>query len=45
MIQTVLVIVAVLIAVGYLGWQVYRRFFGKETGCDGCSINKANELK
>jgi len=39
--QTVIVISLVVIAATYLGWQAYKRFFAKETKCDGCAMSKA----
>ncbi len=39
--QTLLVIVCIATAAGYLGWQFYSRFFKKETKCDGCAFGGA----
>lgn len=41
--QTFLVIVAILAAVTYLTWQFYRRFFKKESKCDGCAMGKTTD--
>lgn len=38
--QVVLVIIAVVGAVSYLGWQFYKRFYAKEAKCDGCAVSK-----
>ena len=38
MIQTVLAISTVVIAVSYLGYQIYKKLFKKDTSCDGCAI-------
>lgn len=38
--QTVLVILSIAGACSFLGWQLYQRFFKKETKCDGCSMGK-----
>jgi len=43
--QTVIAISLVVIAAAYLGWQVYKRFFAKETNCDGCAMGKAASEK
>jgi predicted negative regulator of RcsB-dependent stress response len=41
--QTLLVIVCILAAATYLGWQFYQRFFKADGKCDGCAIGKTQE--
>jgi len=41
--QLFLTITTILIALLYLGMNFYKRFFGKEKKCDGCSLNKELE--
>lgn len=41
--QLVLTIIAVVSAVAYLGYMVYKKFFSKNTACDSCAFGKANE--
>jgi predicted negative regulator of RcsB-dependent stress response len=41
--QALLVIVCILVAVSYLGWQLYQRFFKADGKCDGCAIGKIQE--
>lgn len=38
--QVALVIVCILAAASYLGWQFYQRFFKADGKCDGCAIGK-----
>ncbi len=38
--QIILVIVVLAIAVSYIGWEIYKRFFAKETKCESCGIGK-----
>lgn len=36
--QVLLVILSILAALSYLVWQFYKRFFKKESGCEGCAF-------
>lgn len=38
--QTVLVIVAIGTALGYLGYQFYLRFIKSESKCESCAFGK-----
>lgn len=38
--QNLLVIVCILAAVAYLGWQFYQRFFNASGKCNGCAMSK-----
>ncbi|GAB5417261.1 MAG: hypothetical protein Crog4KO_08710 [Crocinitomicaceae bacterium] len=38
-IQTVLVIATISAAVFYLGREAYKRFFKKDSSCEGCAFN------
>ena len=41
--QVFLVLVCILAAVAYLGWQFYQRFFKASGKCDGCAVGKSLE--
>lgn len=41
--QTVLAILSITGACAYLGWQVYQRFYKKDSTCDGCSMGKTQQ--
>jgi Na+-transporting methylmalonyl-CoA/oxaloacetate decarboxylase gamma subunit len=43
--QIVLLFLAIVIAVSYLGKKFYRRFFIKESSCDGCVLGKTGKEK
>ncbi|MDG1428224.1 MAG: hypothetical protein P8H56_06335 [Crocinitomicaceae bacterium] len=44
--QTFLVITVVSLAVSYIGWEVYKRFFAKNSKCDSCAMGSSiNEAK
>ncbi|XBA03240.1 FeoB-associated Cys-rich membrane protein [Fibrella sp. ES10-3-2-2] len=43
--QTILVFVLFALALGYLGWRVYKRFSVKEVGCGkGCGCASDNQV-
>jgi hypothetical protein len=44
MIQLILAIVAVSLALFFLGKKFYRNFFGADA-CDGCAVSKLTERK
>jgi predicted negative regulator of RcsB-dependent stress response len=41
--QVFLVIVCILAAAAYLGWQFYQRFFKASGKCDGCAMSKMDK--
>lgn len=41
--QIFLVIIAILIAVGFLGLRFYNKFFSKNDACEGCAVSKTQE--
>ncbi len=43
--QEILVFISVLVAVGYLGWFIYKNYFSKKSKCDGCAVHKLYEAK
>jgi hypothetical protein len=45
MMQTMLVIALLVLALAYLGWQFYQRFFAKKESCESCAMGKISEDK
>lgn len=43
--QTVLVIITISAALFYLGYEAYKRFFKKDSSCDGCGFNPEREVR
>lgn len=41
--QTILVIIAILAALIYLGVKLYRAFFSKKSSCASCAFNEVNQ--
>jgi hypothetical protein len=39
--QIVLTVITLTLALAYLGREVWKRFFAKETKCDSCAVGKA----
>lgn len=42
--QVLLVIVFLVAALGYLGWQFYLRFIKKEAKCDSCAFGSSAQV-
>ena len=43
MTQTILVIIALLAALSFLGVKLYRAFFSKKSSCASCAFNEINQ--
>lgn len=43
MTQTILVIIALLAALSFLGVKLYRAFFSKKSSCASCAFNEMNQ--
>jgi hypothetical protein len=39
MMQAILTIATIGAALAYLGWEAYKRFFRKDSSCEGCAFN------
>jgi hypothetical protein len=39
--QIALTVITLTLALAYLGREVWKRFFAKETKCDSCAVGKA----
>ena len=45
MMQTLLVLALFLLACFYLGRQLWRAFFAKQAGCEGCAIAQLHRMQ
>jgi len=45
MMQNIIVILILSAAIFYLGREFYKRFFAKETKCDGCAVGKMVQVE
>jgi hypothetical protein len=45
MLQTALIILSFIIAIFFLGRQIYNSFFGKDTHCSSCSACSAIDFE
>lgn len=43
MMQKVLVVIAILAALTFLGVKLYRAFFSKKSSCASCAFNEVNQ--
>jgi len=45
MAQTIIVILSIIIAIGYLLRHFWKMLFQKKSSCEGCGISKGGETK
>jgi len=41
--QLVLVVIAIVLALSYIGYKFYKQFIAKDSPCEGCAISKTSQ--